>query len=94
MLKLCGRNKLNLFGFLFVDKVNSHLSILVCPARVGSDGQVEIPSKAQLFTDCDVATDVLGEPILAQVPSRSPLTRKQFEAVSRYWPTSFHEDKA
>ncbi|XP_017259813.1 probable inactive tRNA-specific adenosine deaminase-like protein 3 [Kryptolebias marmoratus] len=35
----------------------------------------------------------LGEPFVVQVPARPPLTRPQFEAASRRWPTSFHEDK-
>jgi len=66
------------------------LMILVCLAPTGF---TNVPSKVELFSGHDVMVDSLGEPVLVQVPSTSPLTRKQYEAAIRHWPSSFHEDK-
>lgn len=73
------------------DNEQSGLTILICPA--GDSIPIIIPDKNALFAGHDVAIDLLGEPTVVLVPSRPPLTRKQFEAVSCYWPTNFHEDK-
>jgi hypothetical protein len=75
------------------DGSKSNLTILICPASEGSNGEPDVPNKNDLFSGCDVDTDLLGEPTLVQVPATPPLTRKQFEAVCRVWPTSFHENK-
>ena len=64
--------------------------ILVCLAPRGFRN---VPSKAELFAGCDVAAECLGEPMLVQLPSTPPLTRDQYEAAIRHWPSSFHEDK-
>lgn len=66
------------------------LMILVCLAPAGCSN---VPSKAELFSGRDVAVEYLGEPVLVQVPSSSPLTRDQYEAAIQHWPSNFHEDK-
>ena len=66
------------------------LVILVCLALSGFH---HVPSKAELFCGLDVAIDCLDEPFLVQVPASEPLTRDQYEAAVRHWPSSFHEDK-
>ncbi|KAM9850521.1 putative inactive tRNA-specific adenosine deaminase-like protein 3 [Aulostomus maculatus] len=48
---------------------------------------------ASLLPSEAVRPDGLGEPFVVKVPARPPLTRPQFELVSKHWPTSFHEDK-
>lgn len=36
---------------------------------------------------------LIGQPYLVQVPASAPLTRKQFNEASLYWPVNFHEEK-
>ena len=69
---------------------SERLMILVCPAPSEC---LNVPSKVELFSGLDVAVESLGEPVLVQVPSSSPLTRSQFDAGVQHWPSSFHEDK-
>ena len=64
--------------------------VLVCLAPRGS---CKVPTKVQLFAGCDVAVELLGEPVLVQVPRTPPLTRSQHHAATLHWPSSFHEDK-
>lgn len=47
----------------------------------------------ELFYGTSVDTKGLSEPSVTLVPKNSPLTRQQYEAWSKLWPTGFHEDK-
>ncbi|XP_068602074.1 probable inactive tRNA-specific adenosine deaminase-like protein 3 [Brachionichthys hirsutus] len=67
------------------------LEVLLCP--VGDAPGAEAPDIDALLPPDRVGRHGLGEPFVVRVPSRPPLTRAQFELVSRHWPTSFHEDK-
>lgn len=64
------------------------LEVLLCLASEDPDAIAE-----RLLTMEGIKRDGVGEPFRVKVPARPPLTRTQFEVVSRHWPTSFHEDK-
>ncbi|XP_056292028.1 probable inactive tRNA-specific adenosine deaminase-like protein 3 isoform X1 [Pseudoliparis swirei] len=67
------------------------LEVLVC--LVGDAPALGAASIDSLLPSDGVGRAGLGEPFVVQVPARAPLTRPQFELASKYWPTSFHEDK-
>ncbi|XP_034417105.1 probable inactive tRNA-specific adenosine deaminase-like protein 3 [Cyclopterus lumpus] len=67
------------------------LEVLVCLVSDAPD--LEVASINSLLPSDGVGRDGLGEPFVVKVPARAPLTRPQFELASKYWPTSFHEDK-
>lgn len=74
------------------DKVSPHpLEVLLCLVQdaPSTEAQVSIDS----LLSGVVRPDGLGQPFVVKVPARAPLTRPQFEVVSKWWPTSFHEDK-
>lgn len=74
------------------DKVSPHsLEVLLCLVQDAPD--IESPISADSLLSGAVRPDGLGPPFVVQVPARAPLTRPQFELVSKQWPTSFHEDK-
>ncbi|XP_073329161.1 probable inactive tRNA-specific adenosine deaminase-like protein 3 [Pagrus major] len=67
------------------------LEVLVCLVSEAPDlKEVSIDS---LLPSGGVKHEGLGQPFVVKVPARPPLTRPQFELVSKHWPTSFHEDK-
>lgn len=74
------------------DKVSPHsLEVLLCLVQ---DAPVtEAPVSIDSLLSGVVRADGLGQPFVVMVPARPPLTRPQFELVSKQWPTSFHEDK-
>lgn len=74
------------------DEASPHsLEVLLCLVR---DAPVsEPPAGLDSLLSGAVSPDGLGPPFLVKVPARAPLTRAQFELVSKQWPTSFHEDK-
>ena len=37
--------------------------------------------------------EFVGDLYVARLPTKPPLTRKQFEFTKKFWPVSFHEDK-
>ena len=37
--------------------------------------------------------EFLGDLYVARLPTKPPLTRKQFDFTKKFWPVSFHEDK-
>ena len=45
---------------------------------------------AETVADCCPS---LGPLLVAKIPVKPPLTRKQFEDSIQYWPVNFHEDK-
>lgn len=49
-------------------------------------------SKEDLMAD-EVLQRYLSDISETQVPAFPPLTRKQFDVSSKYWPVVFHEDK-
>ncbi|KAL8619697.1 hypothetical protein ACOMHN_025783 [Nucella lapillus] len=55
-------------------------------AQQGSDN---IPS----VLSSEVREGIFGRPYLVKVPCHAPLTRKQYEDATLYWPVTFHEDK-
>ncbi|XP_029315636.1 putative inactive tRNA-specific adenosine deaminase-like protein 3 [Cottoperca gobio] len=67
------------------------LEVLVCLVCDAPD--MKVVTIESLLPSEGVRRDALGEPFLVKVPARPPLTRPQFELVSKHWPTSFHEDK-
>lgn len=77
------------------DKDSPHqLEVIVCLVTdVPLMAKSQTPALTDLLGSKDFNFEGLGEPFLVRVPSRAPLTRPQFETASRYWPTSFHEDK-
>ncbi|KAH1174064.1 probable inactive tRNA-specific adenosine deaminase-like protein 3 isoform X1 [Mauremys mutica] len=66
------------------------LELLLCPAGPSPGASRPL---AELLPAGRVDVRGLGEPFLVQVPARAPLTRPQFEAAARHWPTAFHENK-
>ncbi|KAM8857830.1 putative inactive tRNA-specific adenosine deaminase-like protein 3 isoform 1-T2 [Synchiropus picturatus] len=67
------------------------LEVLLCLTAEAPDS--ELVSIKSLLPPEEINHDGLGEPFVVKVPARAPLTRPQFEIASKYWPTSFHEDK-
>lgn len=67
------------------------LEVLVCLVSEAPD--LKEASIDSLLPSGGVKHDGLGQPFVVRVPARPPLTRPQFELVSKHWPTSFHEDK-
>ncbi|XP_056146032.1 probable inactive tRNA-specific adenosine deaminase-like protein 3 [Lampris incognitus] len=77
------------------EKDSSHpLEVLVCLVSdaPGIDFEKSITIDSLLPSD-RVRHNGLGDPFLVNIPACPPLTRPQFELASKYWPTSFHEDK-
>ncbi|XP_027023826.2 probable inactive tRNA-specific adenosine deaminase-like protein 3 [Tachysurus fulvidraco] len=80
------------------DKSSPHgLEVIVCLVTDVSitafTAQTPQPTLTDLLNSKDFNVEGLGKPFLVRIPARAPLTRPQFERASRYWPTSFHEDK-
>ncbi|XP_051567087.1 probable inactive tRNA-specific adenosine deaminase-like protein 3 [Myxocyprinus asiaticus] len=77
------------------DKSRPHpLEVIVCLAKdVQKMDASEEVTLADLLCTHSFDSRGLGEPFLVEIPASPPLTRAQFEKASKYWPTSFHEDK-
>ncbi|XP_074659657.1 putative inactive tRNA-specific adenosine deaminase-like protein 3 isoform X3 [Tubulanus polymorphus] len=60
---------------------------LSCEFPLGKIGHLKRVKKAK-----DIIAE-LGLLKIVHVPMKPPITRTQFENCSKYWPTSFHEDK-
>lgn len=80
------------------DKSSPHaLEVILCLVSdvpiAACMAQPQHPSLTDLLSAKNLNTEGLGEPFLARIPARAPLTRPQFERASHHWPTSFHEDK-
>ena len=73
------------------EKVSHSLEVLLC--LVQDAPHAGAPVSVDLLLGGAVRPDGLGLPFVVKVPARAPLTRAQFELVSKQWPTSFHEDK-
>lgn len=74
------------------DKASPHsLEVLLCLVHDAPDTQA--PGSIDSLLSSAVSSEGLGQPFVVNVPARAPLTRPQFELVSKQWPTSFHEDK-
>lgn len=74
------------------DKGSPHsLEVLLC--LVQDAPNIEAPVSVDPLLLGAVRPDGLGPPFVVKVPARAPLTRPQFELVSKQWPTCFHEDK-
>lgn len=74
------------------DKVSPHsLEVLLC--LVGDALHIMTPVSIESLLSGVINPKGLGQPFVVNIPARAPLTRPQFELVSKQWPTSFHEDK-
>nr|XP_008113642.1 PREDICTED: probable inactive tRNA-specific adenosine deaminase-like protein 3 [Anolis carolinensis] len=68
------------------------LEIIVCLANAKEEPE-GLRSLSELFPSGQVDLHGLGQPFLALVPDRPPLTRPQYEEAVSHWPVSFHENK-
>ena len=68
------------------------LVILLLPCKKGEDPE---QGKADVQTSLIQAQELtgIGEIFITSVAKQKPITRKQYEQASSYWPTHFHEDK-
>lgn len=74
------------------EKVSPHsLEVLLC--LVQDARHIMTPVSIESLLSGVVSPKGLGQPFVVNIPARAPLTRPQFELVSKQWPTTFHEDK-
>ncbi|XP_070571362.1 probable inactive tRNA-specific adenosine deaminase-like protein 3 [Ptychodera flava] len=73
-------------------KHDKQLEVILCLAKDVECFKANVNLDA-IFRSIDLDTCALGQPYLAKAAKYAPLTRQQFEAASRHWSTSFHENK-